>query len=125
MQSISFQPKWPTFISDQTVPLINTHLYSIPEAFRVGKLNCSGWQAELRWFPEKECQTLKKSLKMELTETDFFSFLSTPFIPCWRFGSPDLGKAAAAARAALPISTSACGIFMCPNQGRAEYAWDL
>ena len=37
-------------------------------------------------------------------------------IPCGKFGSPYLGKATAAARAALPIPNSACGIFVCPNK---------
>ena len=36
-------------------------------------------------------------------------------IPCGKFGLPYLGKAAAAARAALPISTSVRTIFVCPN----------
>ena len=34
------------------------------------------------------------------------------FIPCGKFGSPYLGKVTAAARAALPIPYSACGIFV-------------
>ena len=33
-----------------------------------------------------------------------------------------LGKATAAARAALPVPTCACGIFVCPNKGTAANA---
>ena len=33
----------------------------------------------------------------------------------WKFRSPYLGMATVAARAALPIPTSVCSIFMCPN----------
>ena len=36
-----------------------------------------------------------------------------------------LGKATAAARAALPVPTCACGIFVCPNKGTAAHAWDF
>ena len=45
-----------------------------------------------------------------------FFFSPTLFIPCGKFGSPYLGKATAAARAALPIPNSACGIFACPDK---------
>ena len=41
---------------------------------------------------------------------------STSLIPCGKFGWPYLGKATTAARAALPIPNSACGIFVCPNK---------
>ena len=41
------------------------------------------------------------------------------------FGSPNLGKATAAARAALPIPISMCSIFVCPNNGMAASAWDF
>ena len=50
---------------------------------------------------------------------------STSFIPCGKVGSPYADKATAAARAALPIPNSACGIFVCPNKGMAASAWDL
>ena len=43
-------------------------------------------------------------------------YSSTSFIPCGKFGSPYLRKATSAARAALPIPNSACGIFVCPNK---------
>ena len=46
-------------------------------------------------------------------------------IPCGKFESPFLGKATAAARAALPVPNSACGIFVSPNKGMASSAWDL
>ena len=36
-----------------------------------------------------------------------------------------LGQATAAARAALPIPNSACGIFVCPNKAMTADAWDL
>ena len=42
--------------------------------------------------------------------------LNTLFISCGKFGSPYLGKAAAAAGAALPIPNSAYGIFVCPKE---------
>ena len=54
---------------------------------------------------------------------DFFFF--TSFIACRKFGLPYLGKATAAARAALPIPNSASGIFLCPKEGMAANAWDL
>ena len=47
----------------------------------------------------------------------------TSLIPCGKFGSPYLGKAKVAARAALPIPDSACG--MCQDEGMAANAWDL
>ena len=43
-------------------------------------------------------------------------FCCTSWITYLKFGSPYLGKAKAGARAALPISNSACGIFVCPNK---------
>ena len=49
---------------------------------------------------------------------------STSFILCGKFGSPDLGKATAAARAALPIPNSVCGVFMCANKSMVVNAWD-
>ena len=57
----------------------------------------------------------------------FFHFhLITSLIPCGKFGSPYLGKVpTAAARASLPIDNSACGIFVCSNEGMAANAWDL
>ena len=56
----------------------------------------------------------------------FIYLFITSFIPCGKFGLPYLGKATtAAARAALPIPNSACGIFVCPNKGMAADAWDL
>ena len=54
----------------------------------------------------------------------FFHFI-TSLIPCGKFESPYLGKATAAARAALPIPNRACGIFVCPNEGVAAIAWAL
>ena len=54
----------------------------------------------------------------------FFQFFSSKYfnsslIPCQKFGSPYLGKAAAAVRAVLPILTRVCSIFMCPHNGMA------
>ena len=40
------------------------------------------------------------------------------------FLSPYLGEAAAAARAALPVPTSVCSIFLCPNSGMTASVWD-
>ena len=40
------------------------------------------------------------------------------YSPVREFGWPYLGKATAASRPALPIANSACGIFLCPNDGR-------
>ena len=54
-----------------------------------------------------------------------FAGISTAFIPCRKFGSPTLGKGAAAARAALPIPISVCSSFVCPNNGMAASVWDL
>ena len=50
-------------------------------------------------------------------------FFSTSFIPCGKLGSPYLGKATAAARAALPVPNSARGIFVCPNKGMVAIFW--
>ena len=41
-----------------------------------------------------------------------FSFTSS-LISCGKFGSPYLGKATAATRAALPIATGVCSISVC------------
>lgn len=38
-----------------------------------------------------------------------------PFISCGKFGSFYLGKATAAARAALPIPISVYSVFVCPD----------
>ena len=46
-------------------------------------------------------------------------------MPCGKFGSPYLGQTTTAARAALPLPNSACGIFLCPDKGMAADAWDL
>ena len=54
-----------------------------------------------------------------------YIFYSTSLMPCGKFGSPYLGQTTTAARAALPIPNSACGIFVCPNGGMAANAWDL
>ena len=54
-----------------------------------------------------------------------FIFIDHSIYPLLKFGSSYLGKATAAARAALPIPNSACGIFVCPNKGMAANAWDL
>ena len=42
-----------------------------------------------------------------------------------KFGSPYLAKATTATSAALPFPNSACGIFVCPNEGMAANVWDL
>ena len=57
----------------------------------------------------------------------FFHFhFTTSLIPCGKFGSPYPGKATtAAAKAALPVANSACGIFVRPNQGVAVNASHL
>ena len=47
---------------------------------------------------------------------NFFLHVITSFIPCGKFGSPYLDKATAAARAALPIPSRECGIFVSPNE---------
>ena len=52
-------------------------------------------------------------------------FTTTSFIHCGKFGSLYLEKATAAARAALPIPNSACGIFVFPNKEMAANARDL
>ena len=49
----------------------------------------------------------------------------TSLIPQWEIGWPYLGKDTAAARAALPIASSVCGISVCPNKGTAVNACDL
>ena len=49
----------------------------------------------------------------------FFVVLNTSFIPCGKFRWPCLGKTTAATRAALPIPTSVCCIFMCPENGNS------
>ena len=48
-----------------------------------------------------------------------FICLSTLCVSCGKFGWRYLGKATAAARAALPIPNSACGSFVCPYKGTA------
>ena len=64
-------------------------------------------------------------------ESFFFFFflggggLSTSLIPCGKFWSSYPVKATAAARAALSIPNSACGIFVCQNKGMAASALDL
>ena len=52
-------------------------------------------------------------------------FLHDSFIPCRKCWLPCLGKAAAAARAALPIPTCVGSIFVCPNSGVAASVWDI
>jgi len=53
-------------------------------------------------------------------------FLFIHFIaPGWKFGSLYMGKATAADRAALPIPTSVCSVFVCPNNGMAASVRDL
>ena len=42
-----------------------------------------------------------------------------------KFGSSFLGKATAAARAALPVPVSVCSIFVCPNIFRMACVWDF
>ena len=72
---------------------------------------------------DRDTHFLKEFLYIRVLS--FFSSFFTSYIPCWKFGSPYLGKPTAAARAALPIPNSACGIFVCPNEGMAANAWDL
>ena len=62
----------------------------------------------------------------------FFFFLSfflfifyASFIPRGKVISPGLVKATAAARAALPIPTSVCSIFVCSNNRMAASVWDF
>ena len=68
------------------------------------------WCSLLLFFPP-----LSLSLSVS-----FFFLSSSPFntslIFCGKFGSPYLGKATAAARAALPISTSVCSVFRVSKQ---------
>ena len=52
----------------------------------------------------------------------FFYYFITPLR---EIGSPYLGKDTTAARAALPVSNRACGIFVCPDKGVAANVWDL
>ena len=59
-------------------------------------------------------------LSLPTREVVYFGFVvvvcfvfNTLLIHCWKFGSPYLGKATAAARAVLPIPTSVCSIFVC------------
>ena len=49
----------------------------------------------------------------------FFKKKNCSLIPCGKFGLVYLGTATAATRATLPIPTSVCSIFMCPNSGMA------
>ena len=65
--------------------------------------------------------TTRLSLYLSLS----LSLFGTSFIPRKKFGLPYLGKATVAARAALPVPNSACGIFVCLNKGTAANAWDL
>ena len=46
-------------------------------------------------------------------------------IPRGKFGSAYLGKATTAERAALPIPSRVCGIFLCPDNGMAAGVWDF
>ena len=50
---------------------------------------------------------------------------TTSLIPCRKTGSLYQGKAVAATQAVLPIPTSACSIFMCPNNGMVASVWDF
>ena len=60
----------------------------------------------------------------DLENVKFHSVLSrfvsnTLLVPYGKCGSPYLGKAAAAARAALPTSIGECSIFVCLDNGTA------
>ena len=97
------------------------------------------WMGECRWWVRQRKGMLRGGVGRKREDRDthflkeflyirvlsFFSSFFTSYIPCWKFGSPYLGKPTAAARAALPIPNSACGIFVCPNEGMAANAWDL
>ena len=46
-------------------------------------------------------------------------FVSRRYVPAWVI------KATAASRAALPIPTSVCSVFLCRNNGMAASVWDV
>ena len=56
------------------------------------------------------------TLLRNITSVLYFYFFNTLLIPSGKFGPPYLGKAAAAATAALPSPTSACWVFSCFRQ---------
>ena len=55
-----------------------------------------------------------------------FTFSCQCFIvPFGKFGSPYLGRAQQAARAAIPIPIDECCISVCPDSGMAVSVWDF
>ena len=73
----------------------------------------------------KTTSTKGFAFKRKAMFINYYKLFSTSFIPCGNFGSPYLGKATAAAGAALSIPNDACGIFEFSNKGIAASAWDL
>ena len=55
----------------------------------------------------------------------FFLFFNTSLFPFGNFGLLHWGKAAAVAQTVLPITTSACSTFMCPDNGMAAGVWEF
>ena len=62
--------------------------------------------------PKKSQQHEKQFIQLQEKDTGIrFFFLN----PCENIGWPYLGKATAAARAALPIPIGVCSVFVCPD----------
>ena len=78
-----------------------------------------------RWVDREKKHTQKKKTAEKGIHVYQVFFFTTLLIPCGKFGSPYLGKATAAARAAVPISNNACSIFVFPKKRIAAKAWDL
>ena len=82
---------------------------------------------------EKKKKEKKKKKKREREKEILFLLLlfffliiyNISLIRCGKFGSLPLGKATAAARAALPIPISVCSIFVCPSDGMNDSVWDF
>ena len=100
-----------------------------PRVAAVARKRPRSFCLKCRWqVTPKHAYTLDQT-KSEWTDSAavqafHFHFIIS-LIPCGKFESPFLGKATAAARAALPVPNSACGIFVSPNKGMASSAWDL
>ena len=78
-----------------------------------------------QWYSETHDRAVFFTLTYPFTARVDGAPQMTSLIACGKFGSPYPGKATAAARAALPIPNSACGVFVYPNKGMAANAWDL
>ena len=131
------QPAGPDTQLGTTTTLGNAPLLPVCH-LRVGGLYCAVWKTVTIWvhilctlynqaavYSDVLCQPRKKSacvLGCNLQPAFPAQWLGSSFVflflhcPLWEIQ---------AARAALPISTSVCSIFLCPNNGMAASVWDF